>query len=45
MDIWQQLQSAEPSTSDRIVERLEMRGRDDTVVALTDRYLDLADRD
>ena len=44
-DIWQQLESAESSTIDRIVERLEMRGRDDTFVALTDRYLDLVDID
>jgi ubiquinone/menaquinone biosynthesis C-methylase UbiE len=39
-DIWQQLESAEPSTIDRIAERLEMRGRDDAFVAMTDRYLD-----
>lgn len=38
-DIWQQLESADPSTIDRIVERLEMRGRDDAFVAMTDRYL------
>jgi ubiquinone/menaquinone biosynthesis C-methylase UbiE len=44
-DVWQQLESAESSTIDRIVERLEMRGRDDTFVALTDRYLDLVDID
>ncbi len=44
-DIWQQLESAESSTIDRIVERLEMRGRDDTFVALTDRYLNLIDID
>jgi ubiquinone/menaquinone biosynthesis C-methylase UbiE len=44
-DIWQQLESAESSTIDRTVERLEMRGRDDTFVALTDRYLDLVDID
>jgi ubiquinone/menaquinone biosynthesis C-methylase UbiE len=44
-DIWQQLESAESSTIDRIIERLEMRGRDDTFVALTDRYLNLIDID
>lgn len=44
-DIWQQLESAESSTIERIVERLEMRGRDDTFVALTDRYLDRVDID
>lgn len=38
-DIWQQLERAEPSTINRIVERLEMRGRDDAFVAMTDRYL------
>lgn len=44
-DIWQQLESAEPSTIERIVERLEMRGRDDTFVGLTDSYLNLIDID
>ncbi len=44
-DIWQQLESAEPSTIDRIAERLEMRGRDDAFVAMTDRYLDAIDID
>jgi len=44
-DVWQQLESAESSTIDRIVQRLEMRGRDDTFVGLTDRYLDLIDID
>lgn len=44
-DIWQQLEGAELSTIDRIVERLEMRGRDETFVALTDRYLDAVDVD
>jgi ubiquinone/menaquinone biosynthesis C-methylase UbiE len=44
-DIWQQLESAESATIDRIVERLEMRGRDETFVALTDRYLNLMDID
>lgn len=44
-DIWQQLESAEDSTIDRIVERLEMRGRDDTFIALIERYLDLIDID
>jgi hypothetical protein len=44
-DIRQQLKSAESSTIDRIVERLEMRGRDDTFGALTDRYLDFANID
>jgi ubiquinone/menaquinone biosynthesis C-methylase UbiE len=44
-DIWQQLESAESSTIDRIVERLEMRGRDDAFVAMTDRYLNRIDVD
>jgi len=42
-DIWQQLENAESSTIDRIVERLEMRGRDDAFVAMTDRYLNRID--
>ena len=44
-DIWQQLESAESSTIDRIVERLEMRGRDEAFVAMTDHYLDRIDID
>ena len=44
-DIWQQLERAESSTIDRIVERLEMRGSDDTFVGLTNQYLDLIDID
>jgi ubiquinone/menaquinone biosynthesis C-methylase UbiE len=44
-DIWQQLESAGPSTIDRIAERLEMRGRDDAFVAMTDSYLDDIDVD
>jgi ubiquinone/menaquinone biosynthesis C-methylase UbiE len=44
-DIWQQLENVEPSTIDRIVGRLEMRGSDDTFVGLTNQYLDLIDID